>query len=254
MHEYGQAGGFPFFNLHAIRNMFHRRNKRHPIYSKSKYIPISSMENRSLVNNAEYGKLTGRVWDPKDSKFGDTPHFFNPTFGHQMVDYWDSDSCIEQVSRNCYERFFHGSTENDILIFMIPIVYIRGYADGYRWMQVSLQNLREHIAATFKGTVFRFVTTQTRDGFNNHFNEKSIKPMNEFIWQEAKLNTDLRSLANEDRPWYTIDQWAINEDRMHLYNDNLHFNGPLTHALLHQVLNEVCPVNPIETNNSTSTR
>jgi hypothetical protein len=41
--------------------------------------------------------------------------------------------------------------------------------------------------------------------------------------------------------WYTIDQWAINEGRDHLYNDHIHYSGKLTHATLFQVLNMICP-------------
>lgn len=39
--------------------------------------------------------------------------------------------------------------------------------------------------------------------------------------------------------WHTIDQWSINEGRDELYNDQIHFNGPLSKATLQQVLNEV---------------
>jgi hypothetical protein len=41
--------------------------------------------------------------------------------------------------------------------------------------------------------------------------------------------------ASQDLPWYTIDQWAINKDRHYLYEDNIHFTGPLAQAMLHQV-------------------
>jgi hypothetical protein len=47
--------------------------------------------------------------------------------------------------------------------------------------------------------------------------------------------------TNEEEMWYTIDQWAINDQRDYLYNDHVHFNGPLAQATLHQVLNELCP-------------
>lgn len=49
------------------------------------------------------------------------------------------------------------------------------------------------------------------------------------------------SSANEHDMWYTIDQWAINENRNYLYNDQIHFQGPLSMATLQQVLNELCP-------------
>ena len=41
--------------------------------------------------------------------------------------------------------------------------------------------------------------------------------------------------------WYTIDQWEINTDRGNLYNDHVHYVGPLTIATLTQMLNVVCP-------------
>ena len=41
--------------------------------------------------------------------------------------------------------------------------------------------------------------------------------------------------------WYTLDQWEINKGRQRLYNDHVHFVGPLTFAALTQMLNIVCP-------------
>lgn len=47
--------------------------------------------------------------------------------------------------------------------------------------------------------------------------------------------------TQDESVWYTIDQWAINANRNHYYNDHVHYNGPLTHAMLHQVFHLLCP-------------
>ena len=47
--------------------------------------------------------------------------------------------------------------------------------------------------------------------------------------------------GSEKRPWFALDQKAINEGRTMFYNDQLHFVGPLTVASLTQILNMVCP-------------
>lgn len=63
-----------------------------------------------------------------------------------------------------------------------------------------------------------------------------LEETNKVLWELWKPGAE-----SEDEMWYTIDQWAINEGRSNLYNDHLHYNGPLELAGLTQVLNELCP-------------
>ncbi len=193
---------------------------------------------------------------------GNTPDFAanNPN----IADWWDDDNCIYSKTRTCFESFFEGSKENDILIFNLGLHYAHPTLEqeaseppvrmgashnaslslNYReWLLSSAINVKSHIASTFKGQVFR--TTMSR--FNNQgtisFGGSTgnmrknyyLQNVNDVLWEAWKP-------GSEAKPWYTIDQWAINKDReATFYQDHIHFMGPLTFAMLHQVLNELCP-------------
>ena len=63
-----------------------------------------------------------------------------------------------------------------------------------------------------------------------------FRKLDDIFWEVFQPNSE-----PEDQMWYTIDQWAINKGRNHLYNDDIHFVGPLNSATVHQVLNMLCP-------------
>ena len=89
---------------------------------------------------------------------------------------------------------------------------------------------------------------------NKHTNKQIL--MNERTHRRTK-STDLQTQThinnqqthtnrqtntnNNNNNWYLIDQWSINKQRDHLYNDHVHYVGPLTFATLHQILNIMCP-------------
>ena len=203
--HYGDRGGFPFY------------------------------QEQKKVGNKTTWEFVGRKIDPKTGTWGTKPSTFNGG-------YWEDDNCIEQVTRNCFRRFFKDATKNDIFIFTLGASYL-GHANvhHYEWLRASAVAFKQHIAATFPGQVFHVVLAQPNINREYAYLESKFRAMNTYLWEKVGWNTDHAGCSNEDRPWYTIDQWAINEGRSHLYQDHLHFNGKLTHAMLHQVLNEVCP-------------
>ena len=86
---------------------------------------------------------------------------------------------------------------------------------NYReWLLGSAINVKAHIASTFSGQVFR--TTMSR--FNNEgqvsFGGSTgnmrknyyLKNVNDVLWEAWKP-------GSEDKPWYTIDTWALNKGR-----------------------------------------
>jgi hypothetical protein len=157
---------------------------------------------------------------------------------------WMDDNCINHNTRECLARFFHGSTERDILIFTLGMTFAMDFdgrepskspgVDYKAWMLSQAAAFKGHLAATFKGQVFR--VTHGEFNSNSYLLPKTpnLKRTNDLLWEVWQPDSS-------ELPWYTIDQWPINQNRHSLYNDHVHFNGPLTHAMLHQVLNELCP-------------
>ena len=162
-------------------------------------------------------------------------------------EFWIDDNCILHNTRECLGRFFNGSTTNDVLVVTLGMSYplhsveeeqaavFRNVSVETRaWLLASATSFRAHLAASFRGQVFRTSLAQ----LSPLGRVKHLTPLmhntNEALWGPW-------APGSEPAPWYTIDQWAINAGREHLYQDHVHFNGLLTFAMLHQVLNELCP-------------
>jgi len=137
--------------------------------------------------------------------------------------------------------------------------------DTKAWMADSAKAFAAHIDATFNGAVFRVGNAATTGAHT------SIVPMVGIEWQRfgggAKHGVgvgacrDLLTLPSstqhtaqlfeadavlatvfQDHPqWHFIDQRRINAGRESLYNDDLHYNGPLSLATIQEVLNKLCP-------------
>lgn len=193
------------------------------------------------------------------------------------VTFWEEDNCINHNTRSCFKKFFEGSTERDILIFNLGGAYCsKHFMES--WLISSASAFRAHIAATFKGTVFHFTNAQTLKYFA--YQTDCYRKVDDILWQvwyplsvsdddngvtttttppakalrganaidnnnnndnyDSNVNNQVKTHQHHEQ-WYTIDQWAINANRNHYYNDHIHYVGPLTHATLYQVLNRVCP-------------
>jgi hypothetical protein len=163
------------------------------------------------------------------------PNTPNEAMGQSI--FWEDDNCIHMNTRDCLAKFFHGSTSQDIAIINLgmPYTVIHPLIDTFAWIKSSASAFRSHLTETFPGKVFRTSNAQML----KHVAHST--PLLQEIDHKALWPMWMPGSEKEDRMWYTIDQWAINEGRNHLYNDHVHYNGPLTHAMLHQVLNIVCP-------------
>lgn len=215
---YDDRGGFPFFR-----------------YQKTS-------------SDGSIGWETGRIAYNGTSADGRTvrKYFKDPKEGgaDPKAEIWAEDNCINHDVRSCLARFFAGSTERDVLTFTLGMTYdlrptgeeptTNPGIDHAAWLTASAAAFKGHIAATFKGQVFRATMAE----FNSNGYVASRTPI---LGRVNNLLQDIWKPGSEDLPWYTIDQWPINKNRHYLYNDHVHFNGILTFALLHQVLNELCP-------------
>ena len=213
--RYADRGGFPYFRY---------KNEKNNQWTTGK-----------IAYN--YTNTDGTI----ETKYYDNPHDLNADGDNPM---WLDDNCINHNTKSCLEKFFSGATERDILIFTLGMTFGQDMndregihnpsVDMAAWLLGSGSAFKGHLASTFPGQVFR--TTLAEFNSAGYVGPKSpnLKRANDLLWQIWKP-------SSEEKPWYTIDQWAINQNRHYLYNDHVHFNGPLTHAMLHQVLNELCP-------------
>lgn len=199
-----------------------------------------------VMEDGKYTLKTGRLPD-RNSTYGMRPN----DLAHTKTSFGEDDSCILKSMRACLREFFADSKEDDVLIFTQGTSYplpskeevaaqeLKALAgepqlDMQAWLTASASAFQAHVAATFKGQVFQVMTAQ----LHSRKSEASLTPM---MHRVNDLLYTLWQGSSEDRPWHTIDQWAINQDREYMYNDHVHFNGPLSHATLYQMLNELCP-------------
>lgn len=167
----------------------------------------------------------------------------------QDVELWQpvlDGNCVQQDTRECLEHFFAGSTERDVAVFTLGMPY--GFfmqpnraepnrpvsVDFEHWLVASAGAFRAHLSAAFKGQVFRITHAEFNPTGMDASRTPGLQRVNDLLWQVWQPGA-------EEKPWYTIDQWPINHGRHSLYDDDIHYNGPLTHASMHQVLNELCP-------------
>ena len=164
----------------------------------------------------------------------ETPNNVFPPANHILAD-----SCLEQDTKTCLKNFFHDATKDDILIFSLGFAYCEqrtAAVDYEAWLRASASAFRANINHVFPGTIFR-VNNPEVHMFKNFPNiESCLRTMDKHLWEIWHPST-----FTDDMRWYHIDQYNINKGRTELYNDGLHFIGPLSHATVHQVLNQMCP-------------
>lgn len=106
--------------------------------------------------------------------------------------------------------------------------------DYRQWALNSAAAFKANVASTFSGQVFRFTHAPLVSDEGSTVKTAAVLRANDLLW-------NVWAPASEEKPWYTVDQWQINQGRFNMYDDRVHYNGKLTFAALHQVLNEICP-------------
>lgn len=111
--------------------------------------------------------------------------------------------------------------------------YNEPHIDYLSWLIDSAIAFKGYLSNSFNGEIFHITIAETN---KNSF----VNDMNLYLVENNKiLNSIWKHTAA--LPWYHIDAWEINKNRYYLYNDHVHYNGVLTFAALHQILNELCP-------------
>ena len=190
--------------------------------------------------NSSDGKqvwTTGRI-----PEYGNNGFLDNAT-ANGIANLYAEDNCIHHDVRSCFSRFFQNSTKDDILFIShglpIPIDNHEPQdgkvgIDTRAWVTASASAMKSHIEAAFTGQVFRANLAEMNKYLSSSYRSAQLKLVNEAVQA-------IWAPGSEELPWYSIDQWAINENRHHFYSDHIHFNGILSHAGLFQLLNELCP-------------
>ena len=138
------------------------------------------------------------------------------------------------------EPFFVGAKSSDILILTAGLHYgIAMYKDSAvdfdAWIKESAINFQRAVNRYFPGRVFRVGLSSVRDA------EKPDLQLSYYLHRvEVLLSKLFQEHDDPARPWFTIDQWAINEGRHNLYFDYVHYQGVLTHASLNNIFTEFC--------------
>ena len=165
--------------------------------------------------------------------------------------FYENDGCIDHKStRECLKSFFTNSTIHDVLIFTVGYSYaipyhwkinyedLSRYLNMRHWLNASAQNFQNNVKNLFNGTIIRVTHADHKWGMERYNGIlRSYEQMLENIWETS--NTNHTSDINNRR--YVIDQFAINQNRLHLYDDHMHFSEDLTRATVQQVLNILCP-------------
>jgi hypothetical protein len=236
--RYEDRGGFPFFRykVEGEEKVADLPNATSSQWMTGK-IERNSSGTGSRGSSGEGDSGTGRG-------YLSNPHEADADRGDPL---WLEDNCSDQDVRECLAHFFKSSTERDILIFTLGMPYGSGIGamggkepwfspgiDYEAWLRASAVAFKGHLTATFPGQVFRVTHAEFRTNDRDAARNPGLQRVNEVLW-------DLYRPDSSQRPWYTVDQWEINRNRHGFYNDHVHFSGKLTKAMLHQVLNELCP-------------
>ena len=172
-------------------------------------------------------------------------HFASGGMNHKGSGYSITDNCDGydhgDDTSTCLRQFFNGSVASDVLIFSLGFVYA-GYnrlddretpIDYKAWLTHSAVKFSSYLKQWFAGSVFWFTVPPVHPHKLWYHMNSGIVEVNNLLWELWRPHASKRA-------WYVIDQWAINGDRFHLYNDEIHFQGNLTSASLYNILNVVC--------------
>lgn len=113
------------------------------------------------------------------------------------------------------------------------------------WLVDSATHFHDYIRKAFRGDhVFQITLSQIHREWEPHSHDHYDTNVELYkIWKDIfiPVPSSSKHLHHPLQEWFLIDQWAINEGREFLYNDRIHFAGPLTDASLQQIMNSMCP-------------
>jgi hypothetical protein len=170
-------------------------------------------------------------------------HLSTGGMNHGLSGYLIKDNCDAydhgDDTSSCLRDFFNSSSSSDLLIFSVGFYYSEIAAgkntpiDYKSWVIHSAVKFWTYIERWFPGQVIWFTTPPCHPQQASRVMNPGIKQVNDILW-------DIWRPHAGKRMWYVIDQGAINTGRFHMYEDHIHFQGPLTLASLYNIFNVVC--------------
>ena len=165
----------------------------------------------------------------------------------------------------CLGDFFSDSKEGDVLVFQMGLMYgITHLLDrnvAKQWPMPRLKKRVEADIASFPETVAKVFNGRKSDVYfvtTGPASPGKWTKVNEFVrWFNPVAAAAFGGSSDQLSPsaqgggsdgssgagYKIIDQYGINKPHVasSLYNDYVHISGPLTQALLHILLNDICP-------------
>jgi len=160
---------------------------------------------------------------------------------------------------DCLRGALAGAARGDVLVFVMGLSYAKTRravmaagnqsADEWAaWLDDGLAEWRAAVAAAWKGApddVFRARLAHVRPWLDGGAGLAPAARAEREAAQAAfaaavPLVNAAMDRAFRAEPWGIVDQWAINEGHDELYNDEVHFQGPLSRAAWSVVLNSLC--------------
>lgn len=151
------------------------------------------------------------------------------------------DMCTSFDTSDCIKSFLLDSKPKDILIFSVggPYGTHSKVVNFTEYLVESAKPFRKYLNSYFHGHFIFQVTLA--EMFNNWLWRNPLNFQVNALLYEALFKPNIIGNNNSIKNWFIIDQWSINRQRKRLYEDRVHFGGPLSMATVYQILTKVCP-------------
>ncbi len=205
---------------------------------KLKFLFFRYMDGFFYKDRGGFPYIKGHLHNESYPELPDDPDHVEPRSSHELLD-----NCVHSNTLECIQKFWRGATKDDILIIQLGFAYCEqrnpDNIDYMAWLRASATAFRSNVLRYFPGTIFRVNNADLLNGvlrrrYNGISECLKVVDQNLFeLWHPS-------SFSDKDR-WITIDQNSINKNHPNLYNDDVHFLGPLSMATTQFVLNSMCP-------------
>ena len=161
----------------------------------------------------------------------------------------DGDACTGaglMPARRCLERILDSSKPGDILLFYMGLHYAFSWLGHLEaqppfpvdsWLIKSSNSWKESILSLWKGRHEDVFRVRLAD----HANADPTKASGTArVFDHVPHINDIMDMTFADMKWGVINQWAINQGQQKLYQDPVHFQGPLSQATWHVLLSSLC--------------
>jgi hypothetical protein len=211
---------------------------------KMRFLFFRYMDGFNYKDRGGFPFIKGRLNNATETLPDDADQVM-PKTSHEKID-----NCVYYVNTHpgssveqCIQKFWNGATKDDILIFQLGFAFCEQenseHIDYMAWLRHSAIAFKTNLLKNFPGTIFRINNAPVLDSWHDFEGvpnclKEADKHLFE-LWHHSKLS------RNDQLRWFNIDQYSMNEHHLNLYNDGVHFMGPLSAGTVQIALNAVCP-------------